>query len=825
MLGNLATAAWRAACRDRLHAILNVLGLSLGFAAAIVIGLFVRDELSFDMFLPDYQHVYALQPTFLEEGRTPESFDSSPNTVAAEFKLDFPETVAIARFAGQNAGLRHGEVEANEKLDAADPSFFDVLGYPLLRGDAADALARPDSIVLSKALALKYFGTVDCVGQSMEIDREHTVTVTGVLAEPPFGSYETINGLLSGNSRYSTLTEDDAEPKPPPGSTHDNVETFVRLRSGTDPVALRDRLDHFVPAHYPMPPGVTDPAFRLWLRPITELHLRPNNPDTPPWSSTPTTLLALSLTGALILVVAGINFVNLVTARAVRRAVEIGVRKAVGATRRQLILQFMGEAVAFAMISLVLAIAAVELVLPGFDAFIGRTIGFAYWRDPLLAPAMLGIAALVGLAAGLYPALVQAGFNPAETLKGGGAGLPGSGRLRQLLVVLQFAVSIGLLIATGIIWRQTEFATRQSLSFDVDQILTIELAAVPRVQTAQDDVQHDPTIVETLKTSLAAIPGVRGVTGSDSVPNATHSSTSTLTLDDRPAAKLSLNTVPVDFDFFKLYGMRPVAGRDFDQAHADDGLSPRAKSGSGTVIINQAAARLYGFATPAAALGHVLHWDDSGEPSQVREIVGVVPDMQMNTARTPVPPTAYLAAPYWDQVLSVKLDGRHLPETLAKIDRLWQLLVPARPIQRRFLDARIEEMYRDVRRETAIFAAFAIVAATIACLGLFGLSAFTAERRTKEIGIRKALGASTADVVRLVVWQFTQPVLVANAIAWPIAGWLMHRWLEGFAYRIALEPGLFLGAGIGALAVAIGTTAFHAFQVARARPVAALRYE
>ncbi|HLY54127.1 MAG TPA: ABC transporter permease [Stellaceae bacterium] len=825
MLGNLATAAWRAACRDRLHAILNVLGLSLGFAATILIGLFVRDELSFDTFLPDHQHVYTLQPTFSQDGRAPESYDSTPSTVAAEFETDFPETVAIARLAAQQAGLRHGEVEANERLVAADPSFFQVLGYPLLRGDPATALARPDSLALSKALALKYFGTIDCIGQTMEIDRQHTVTVDAVLAEPPFGSNETIDALLSGNSSYSALTEDDAEPRPPPGSTHDNVATYLRLRPGTDPAALRDRLDRFVPSHYPMPPGETRAAFRLWLRPITELHLHESNPDTPPHDTKLTTLIALSLTGTLILVVAGINFVNLVTARAVRRAVEVGVRKAVGATHRQLVLQFMGEAVAFAMISLVLAIAAVELALPGFDAFIGRTIGFDYWRDPLLAPAMLGIALIVGLAAGLYPALVQASFRPAETLKGGGAGLPGSGRLRQLLVVLQFAVSIGLLIATGIIWRQTDFATRQSLTFDIDQILTIELGAVPRVQTAQDDVQHDPALVEALKTSLASLPGVRGVTGSDSVPNTPHTSTSTLTLDDRPAAKLSVNIVPIDFNFFKLYGLRPVAGRDFDQAHADDFLPPRAMTGSGTTIINETAARLLGFTTPAAALGHTLRTDEGGQPGQIREIVGVVPDMQLNTARTAVPPTAYLAAPYWDQVLSVKLDGRHMPETLTKIDRLWQQLVPARPIQRRFLDARIEEMYRDVRRETAIFGAFALVAATIACLGLFGLSAFTAERRTKEIGIRKALGASTADVVRLLVWQFTRPVLVANAIAWPVAGWLMHRWLEGYAYRIALEPGLFLAAGTGAVAIAMGTTAFHAFQVARARPVAALRYE
>jgi putative ABC transport system permease protein len=821
MFRNFLAAAWRRARRDRLHTILNLAGLSLGFATAILIGLYVRDELSFDQFIPDHDNIYYVRPTFFDTGRPSQTGDSTPQTLAAELRVNFPEILAISREAVDLFGVSHGDVEANEKILDVDPSFFDIFTYKLLLGDRETALKRPDSVVLSETLARKYFGTIDCLGQTLLLDRAYNVTVTGVLADPPSSSFHRIKMLLSGNSRFSQMARLDQMPHTPRGEIGTNVDTFVRLRPGTDPATLQPRLDQLVRDNYGPEDSSTEPM-RLWLRRLTELHLSPHNPDMPQSTIQQTTLLALIITGMLILVVAATNFVNLVAARSTRSAVEVGVRKSVGATTSQLLLQFMGEAVGFALASMVVAMALVELLLPRFDAFLDRSLRFDYAREPAMLVALILLALLVGLAAGLYPALVMCRFRPAIVLKGKSAGPPGSGRLRQTLVLLQFSVSIGLLIATGIVYRQTDFATHASLRFKTDQIVTIDLGSMPLLPQGE---LHDPAILRTLKTRLAGLPGIKEVAGSDTVPNVNHASASGFQLTNDPTRKLGLNIVSLDEGFFAVYGMHPLAGRDLDLAHSDDRLERLAESGNGTALINETAAHQLGFKSPQDAIGQTIKQEEDDKPGQIRTIVGVMPDMQIGTAREPVSPTLFLLNPIWDTVLSVKLTGAQIPETLAAIDRIWRELVPAQAIERQFLDDRIAELYRDLARQMTIFGIFALVAVAIACFGLFGLAAFTAERRTKEIGIRKALGASTGDMLRLLVWQFVRPVLLANLIAWPITGFVMQRWLHGFVYRIGLDPLIFLAAGLGALGVAIAVTVLHTLNVARARPVSALRYE
>jgi len=820
MFRNFLAAAWRRARRDRLHTVLNLAGLSLGFATAILIGLYVRDELTFDQFIPDHADIYHVRPTFFASGRPPQTGDSTPQTLAAELAANFPEILAISREAGDLFGVKHGEVEANEKMLDVDPSFFDVFAYTLLRGDRATALKRPDSVVLSETLARKYFGTIDCIGQTLLLDRAHSVTVTGVLADPPSSSSHRLKMLLSGKSNFSRMAALDRMPHSPPGELNSDVDTYVRLRSGTDPTALRTRLDQLVAQNYPQERAGEPADMRLWLRPLTDLHLWPYNPEQAERNtSSLATIWSLSVTGLLILVVAAVNFVNLVAARSTRSAVEVGVRKSLGATTSQLLAQFIGEAIGFALAALVLAMALVELVLPRFDAFLDRTLRFDYATDPQILPALILLALFVGLAAGLYPALIMSRFRPAIVLKGKSAGPPGSGRLRQTLVVLQFSVSIGLLIATGVVYRQTEFAMRDSLRFDRDLMLTIDLGAVPRDPKGD---HLDASIIRSLKLRLASLPGVRAVAGSDTVPNISHFSTTTYRRTDDPSHQIEFNVVNIDEGFFQLYGMHPITGRDLDLTHGDDKLDRLAESGAGSALVNEAGARILG---SSAAVGQALTNGDVDTPGQIRTIVGVMPDMQIGTAREAVSPTLFMLNPSWDTVLSVKLTGAQIPETLTKIDQIWHDLVPAQAIERRFLDDRIAELYRDLARQMTIFGVFALVAVAIACFGLFGLAAFTAERRTKEIGIRKALGASTGDMLRLLVWQFVRPVLLANLIAWPITGFVMQRWLDGFVYRIGLDPLIFLAAGFGALGVAIGVTVLHTLNVARARPVSALRYE
>jgi putative ABC transport system permease protein len=825
MFHHYLTAAWRSARRDRFYALLNVFGLALGFAAVILIGLFIRDELSYDRFLPGYRQVYRVQLTRAEPGRRPVTINSTPDELAAQMKLDFPEIAAAARVTEQAIGLRHGEVEATETILSADPDFFAVLGFPLLSGDPATALAQPDSIVLTRRLALKYFGTLDCLGQTLELNRADPVRVTAIAEDPPSDTTLPFAALLSGNSTLSDLAHLDRQGPAPKGTLWTVAQTFLRLGPGATPAQLASRLPGFALAHYPEV-GDDRPLFTLFLKPLADIHLHPNDPDTQEPDDQLQTLYAVAATGVLILLLAGINFVNLVTARATRRALEVGMRKALGGMRRQLLVQFMSESVGYALAGMLLGLALAELSVPTLNAFLDRQIAFDYWHHPLLVLLPLAAAILVGLVAGLYPAAVLSSFPPATVLKAGSGGAIGGGRLRLILVVFQFTVTIGLLIATLVIYRQNAFATSQALRFDKDLVLTIELTGMPRHQTADVLGGRDTAALQALQDRLAAIPGVEAVASSLIVPQSSMNTTSDFELPghaDRPA--VSLTTLPVDFDFFTVYGLHLVAGRGFSPDRGEDKVPTAEQSRLSSAIVNEAAVRAFGFAGAAAAIGQEIHTTASNSTQRNFRIIGVAPDFPIRSIRQPVPATVFSVDPDLFKVTSLKLSGLNLPETLRAIDATWHDFVPNRPIERSFVDDRVARLYLDITQAGRMFAGFAGFAAAIGCLGLVGLSAYTAERRTKEIGVRKALGASTFDVTRLLIWQFVKPVLIANAIAWPVTWWFMQRWLDGFAYRIELDPAPFLAAGLASLAIAIATTAFHAVQVARSRPVLALRYE
>ena len=825
MFGNYLSAAFGNLIRNKLHAAINLFGLALGLATAILIGLYVRDELTFERFLPDYGRVYRFESVVNRTDGKPFIYPGTPHAMAASLSESFPEIAELTRMTGGDYGLRHGDVEAVERIQSVDPSFFKVLGYKLIAGNPDTALASPESIVLSRAMALKYFGTIECLGMTLELDRKTTVRVDGVLEDMPSNTnLHGVKFLLSGLVQASQLAKADKLPPLHPGDFSTDTNTYVKLKPGASIEAVDARLPGFMNGLYPDTSPNPQPR-SAFLAPIASIHLHGRELGDYSTASDLATVYAISATGILVLVVAGINFVNLVTARATRRALEVGVRKAAGATRRQLITQFMGESIAYSFAALLLAVALVELILPSFNGFLDRTIGFGYWADPLLLIGLPGLALVIGLLAGFYPAIVLSSFRPAAVLKGAIAA-QGSGTLRQVLVVLQYAISIALLIATGVIYRQTSFATDGSLHFDKDMVVAVSLGGIPGQVAENGRWEFDRPTVERMRDRLAALPGVKAVADSWVIPDASSSSDTTWHLMDQPGAQsMDAGQVYTDFGFFEVYGITPIAGRSFSRDHGEDSVTEKPGT-EGTAILNQSAVRLFGFASAEAAIGKELGMeiDDAGT-TQARRIVGVVADFPLTTIRTAIPPEVFMIAPAWSNYLNVKLSGEHVPEALAGIDRVWNEMVPTRPIQRQFIDDRIEHLYRDITRQGQVFAGFALVAVLIACLGLFGLAAFTAERRTKEIGIRKAMGASTQDILKLLIWEFAKPVLLANAIAWPVAYLAMSRWLDGFAYRISLDPLLFVVAALVALVIASGTTLYHALQVARSRPVLALRYE
>ncbi len=824
MFRNYLLAAWRSACRDRFYATLNVLGLGLGFAIVILIGLFVRDELSYNNFLPGYRDVYMMKLTIAEAGQRPVTMEGTPERMAAELKLDFPEIVAVTRTRTQSVGMRHGNVEAVENIIWADADFFGILGYPLLRGDPGTALTPPDSIVLTRTLAEKYCGTIDCVGRTVDVDRVHPVRVTAVAEDPPTNATVRFSALLSGKTVWGKLAIADSTP-PKPGQLSLAGETFARLRPGADPNELSARFPAFARAHYPDPDGPQALFDAMFMHSLANVHLYPYNPDTNETDVRSQTLYAIAATGVLILLLAGINFVNLVTARATHRAVEVGIRKGLGALCGQLMVQFIGEAICYSLAGLLLGIALAELLAPHLNAFLGRQIAFNVLRHPSLAVVPLATAILFGICAGIYPAMILSRLPPARVLRTVAGTSLGGSKLRTGLVVFQFAMTIVVVIATIVIHNQISFATSRALRFDKDLMLTMDLNSMPGRPTPDGLTRREAAPVEALRARLAMVPGVEAMAATFTLPPWFNFIRMDFTTPDRGDGQaVNFTMQPVDFGYFGVYRVPLLAGRDFSRDLVEDKLAADDKSRVSAAVVNETAARALGFANASAAIGQEIKSTDPAVPRRHR-IIGVAPDFPLDSIRDPVPPSIFIVDPDLFNVLTLRLSGSNLPETLRGIDAVWHDFVPGRPINRVFLDDRIAVLYLDTTHEARMFAAFACFAVVIGCLGLIGLSAYTAERRTKEVGIRKALGASVADVASLLVWQFTKPVLMANVLAWPVAWWIMRGWLDGFAYRIDLGPVPFLTAGVGAIAIAIATTAFHAIHAARSRPVEALRYE
>jgi putative ABC transport system permease protein len=804
MFRNYLTAALRNLARNRLYAGINIGGLAVGFAAAILIGLFVRDEFSYESFIPGHRHVYRVSTIRIVPGRGPMFVPVVPPDVAAWIKLDFPEVQSAARLVSEQVGLRHGNFEESEDISWADPDIFEVLPLKAFAGNLRTALQQPDAIVLTRQMARKYFGRDNPIGETLEINRQHSMQVTAVLMDLPSNTHLDASIFASGRAAYSRLSVLDAMPGAAVNKPW-NTLTYIRLFPAASMDKLAAALPGFVDRHMQMP-GVDkmSAAMQLTLIPIAAVHLYGPGSATADY--------ALAAIGALTVLLASLNFVNLTTARATRRAVEVGIRKASGASRTDLVTQFIGESMIYVALSMVLALALVEVLMPYFNAFLGRTILFDYWRSPDLAASIVGAVLLVGTLAGAYPAMVLSVFPPAWALRSRSGGPSGSQGLREALVILQFAILIGLTVSTGILYQQTNYATRDSLRLDKDQVLLIRGACA-----------------KAFKNEITALSGVRAASCSFVAP---FLNPVVIPTQLQNGQQLSIHESAIDIGFLELYGFKPLAGRFFSAAHEEDvppedlkaPLQPR-------VVINETALRQLGYATPGSAIGQSIplvllrSLDDNITGRYPAEIIGVVTDFPMGTIREPVGPTIFYVQPNLFQLMSVKLSGRQIPETLASIDRLWKRLGSPRPISRFFFDQQVENTYQDVIRQERLMAVLEAVALLIACLGLFGIAAFSSERRTKEIGIRKVMGAETHDIMRMLLWQFSKPVLYGSLIAWPAAAYIMNRWLNGFAYHVPLAPWLFIATTALTLIVALATVSAHCWPVARAKPAAALRYE
>jgi putative ABC transport system permease protein len=802
MLRNYMASALRNLSRNRFYTAVNIGGLALGLAAALLIALCVRDELTYEHGIPGFAQVYRIGMKVTFPGSSPDSLDTSLPELAALMKLSFPSIDSIARVTPGYSktdltDVRHNQIEGLEKLYWADPSLFVVLPLKTIAGSLRTALSQPDGLVITRSLARKYFGRDDPIGEVLEISRHVPMIVRAVLEDLSSNTHLDFQIIAAGSGAESPLLAYD-HMNFPEFHLGEPVVTYLRLKPGASIEEIERGLPLLSVRRLPWWKDLS--RYLEWIvLPISALHMAASDEPLMRASGDPSAVRALEIIGILIVIIAGMNFVNLMTARAMQRSTEVGVRKASGASRLQLAAQFMCEALLLETLALFIAMALVELLLPTVNAFLGRTMTFDYWGDPLLAAFILSIWMIVGALSSIYPAFILSSSRANDVIQG---------RVRQGLVVGQFSLLIGLVIATVVVYQQTAYAAGRNLNLHNDTVLMVRAPC----QGA-------------FREEMLKLQGVRQVTCSESAPMKTLYHKSIVESPGGPTRLMEFTSV--DANFFDFYHVKPLFGRLFSAGHPADTTLEATDNTLGVVpavVLNESAARAMGFAAPGRAVGRSLYWKTMGN-NEASEIAGIVPDLPVRSIREPVNPTIYVLAPGTFQWLNVALAPGEVAPSLKEIDRLWSRLGEPHALQRVFLDDHIESIYRDLARQAQLLAAFSGVALLIACLGLLGLASFMAEQRTKEIGIRKAMGASTGAVARLLVRQFVEPVIWASLIAWPIAAYSMKHWLGSFAYRIALEPRLFPVVTSLTMLIALATVGVQAWRVARANPVAALRYE
>ena len=835
MIRNYLTVGLRALAKNKTYAFINIVGLALGLAAAVLILLYVRYEMSYDAALPGADRAFQFQTYYKADKKGTEEMPMQMTEFVAGRALakDFPQVEKIVYVrSSQPVVLQDGVAKVTDEVRIVDSNIFDVLQFPFVRGDPAHVLDDVHSLAISESEAIRRFGTINVVGKTLTLGLNNgnvDYRITGVFKDIPKNSQFAANivARVDPNTEFSTF------PTFMTSWSSQGGWYYVKLRPGANAADINAQLPAWKKRN--IPDDVTNGErsnqgdFQDFaLVNVRDVHLgkgqrfgiRPTNDKR--------TVLTFGLVALMVLGMACVNFTNLATARASQRAREVALRKVLGATRGQLIAQFIGESVLVAAIAMMLALALVEMLLPTFNDFLSAQIALSYFGRDTVLPSLLGLVLLVGAAGGVYPAFYLSRFEPARVLRANksAADAQGSGVLRNVLVIGQFAVSIALIICTIVIYAQTVYARTANQGYQREglfQVSNLDAQGVDRVtMRLVDQIRRLPGVQAAAATGIAIQPNNNNMTGVF-LPGSTSS--------------ISLGNYTTQSGFFRAMGMKLLAGRDFDENRPrDDATTPfpvnmdaeRAFAARGAnVILSESAAQRLGFRTPEAAIGKTF---TAG--LTLREIglvpatvIGVVQDARFRSMHDPLQPIMFLMAKNGFTHIDIRYAGIAPNKLRDEVQGVWNRLLPQVPFQADFADEILRSEYKADTARGQLFAGFAILSVVVGCLGLFGLASFTAERRTKEIGIRKVLGARTRDIVQLLVWQFSRPVLIANMIAWPVAWWVMRDWLNKFDERIGLGPTPFLLAGGLALGIAVATIASHAFRVARANPIFALRYE
>jgi putative ABC transport system permease protein len=802
VLKNYFKTAWRNFSKNKVFSVINISGFAIGLTCFILIAVFVIDELSYDKYPSHAENIYRVNLSVVGNGDVV-VYPLVDVAVGEGIKNAFPEVKGSTRISPAGDFVKYEDRQFKEEhLAFADSNFLQEFSIPLIEGNAMNALVQPNSIVISRSFAKKYFGNNEAVGKSLTIGTYNAVyKVTGVIDKVPDNSHFHFDAFLSLSTFHIT------------NKTWSNLGyyTYLVLNKDADPKQLEAKFPQLV-AKYVVPEVQHDmgvslaeaqksvSTFRFTLVPLTDIHLHSNTKMELEPNGDMQYVYIFSVLALFILLLACVNFTNLSTARAIKRAREVGIRKVMGSVKKQLIVQFLSESVLFTFFSMLLSYILIFLLLPYFNQLANKNISFDFFLNYKLILAVLLVSFIAGILAGIYPAFFLSSFNTIKVLKG--ASMQGSQKkpLRSSLIVFQFFVSTALIIATVVIYQQLHYMQNKKLGYDKEQVLFLpDARLLGKDQTAfkQQLLQDNRVVSASISRS---IPGGRIMDGTEIYPKNENSN----------GEEIHANISHVDYDYLRTLGIQILKGRNFSKDFPTD---------SSGIVINEAAVQQLGWTNDNAVGKSIVR---SGQ--QEFKVVGVVADFNYASLKQKVAPLMMMLGGNFGGLI-VKINTRDVKGFLTDLKKHWDSFNPMGPLEYNFLDEKFAALYVSEQRTKQIFSAFAILAIIIASLGLFGLSAFVIEQRTREIGIRKVLGASVRQVLLLVSKEFLLLVAIAFIISVPVTWWAMNEWLKDFAYRINIGAGVFITAGLFAILIAFFTISFQAIRAAWANPVKSLRTE
>ena len=804
MLKNYLKIALRNILKHKGYSFINIVGLAVGMASCILILLYVHDELSYDRYHAQADRIYRVtREWFNSDGSSSLHLGHVAPPIGPLLQADFPDIEQMVRIrAGGDPLLRYQDkVFQEDRFYFADPGIFQLFTLPLRAGDPQTALADPNSVVLTPAMAHKYFGDEEPLGRVLNIDNQADLKVTGVMQEIPSTSHFHFDFL--GSMKLPELVFGEEEFK---NWGSNNYATYLLFAKDYPVDQFQKAIPAFIGRHHPDGEKAI-PQTTLHVQRLTDIHLHSQLDSEIEANGDILYVTIFSAIAFFLLLIACVNFMNLATARSAGRAQEVGLRKVVGAERQQLIRQFLGEAIVIAFIALFFAVVLVEMALPRFNAFTGKALALDSQGVLFVLGSLIGVALFVGVVAGSYPAFFLSHFQPLAVLKGKQSGVARS-RFRSALVIFQFGIAIVLIVGMGIVYDQLEYCRTKNLGLNKEHIVVLP------VEPGDATARRYPD----LKKQLLQHPHIASVTASKRVPSGRLLDSSQGRIaegDSYQPLDFRIANVRVDHSFIDTYGVQMAAGRNFSVDFPTDSAE--------AFILNETAVKKIGWPSPDAAIGKAFQYGN-----RQGRIVGVIKDFNYESLHQPITPIVLYITPQSFNSISVKIRPQRPEEvstTLAFLKQKWLEFRPEFPFQYSFIDERYEELYENEHRLGQIFGTFAALAVFIACLGLFGLASYLAEQRTKEIGVRKVLGASVSSIVVLLSRDFTRLVVVAMLAAWPLAYYAMSEWLQSFAYRVDVNWMRFALAGALALLIALLTVSTQAIRAALANPVESLRYE